>query len=81
MCKYLTSEVMQHKNCRRQVFNLTYLPCLFNKYGNDTNGYNINSNFNDNNNNDNNDNTDNKNKNIDNGNIDFCNNFLVSYNS
>ena len=63
------------------MFNLTYLPCLFNKYGNDTNGYNINSNFNDNNNNDNNDNTDNKNKNIDNGNIDFCNNFLVSYNS
>ena len=37
--------------------------------------------YNDNDNNDNNDNTDNKNKNIDNGNIDFCNNFLVSYNS
>ena len=54
------------------VFNLTYLPCRFNKYGNNTNGYNINSNNNDNNNNDNNDNTDSKNKNIDNGNINFC---------
>ena len=48
-------------------FNLTYLPCRFNKCGNDTNGYNINSN-NDDNNNDNNANTDNKNKDIDNGN-------------
>ena len=79
MCKYLTSEVMGRKNCRRQLFNLTYLSCRFNKYGNDTNGYNINSNNNDNNNNNNNNNndnnhiTDNKNKNIDNSNIDFCN--------
>ena len=73
MCKYLTSEAMGHKNCWRMVFNLTYLPCRFNKYGNETNGYNINSNNNDNNNNDNNDNTDNKNKNTDNGNINFCN--------
>ena len=55
------------------MFNLTYLPCQFNKYGNDTNGYNINSNNNDNNNNDKNDNTDSKNKIIDNGNINFCN--------
>ena len=67
MCKYLTSEVMWYRNCRRYVFNLTYLPCRFNKCGNDTNGYNINSN-NDDNNNDNNTNTDNKNKDIDNGN-------------
>ena len=73
MCKYLTSEVMCRKNCRRQLFNLTYLPCRFNKYGNDTNGHNINSNNNDNNNNDNNDNTDSKNQNIDNSNINFCN--------
>ena len=56
----------------KDPFNLTYLPCRFNKYGNDTNGYNINSNNNDNNN-DNNDNTDNKNKNIVNGNTNFCN--------
>ena len=69
MCRYLTSEVMWHKNCRRQLFNLTYLPCRLNKYGNDT-VYNINSNNNDNNDKDNNGNTDNKNKKIDNGN--FC---------
>ena len=74
MCKYLTSEVMWHKNCWRQVFNLTYLPCQFNKYDNDTNGYNIDSNNDNNDNNDdNNDNTDNKNKNIDNANMHFCN--------
>ena len=76
MCKYLTLEVMLHKNYRKQLFNLTYLACRFKKYGNDSNGYNINSNNNDNNNNNNNDNnhiTDNKNKNIDNSNIDFCN--------
>ena len=41
------------------MFNLTYLPCRFNKYGNDTNGYNINNN-NNGNNNDNNGSTDNK---------------------
>ena len=46
------------------MFNLTYLPCRFNKYGNDTNGYKINSNNNDDNMNDNNDNTDNNIKNI-----------------
>ena len=49
------------------MFNLTYLPCRFNKCGNDTNGYNISSN-NDDNNNDNIANTDNKNKDIDHGN-------------
>ena len=55
------------------MFNLTYLPCRFNKYGSETNNYNINSNNNDNTNNDDNkDNTDNKNKNIDNGIINFC---------
>ena len=54
------------------MFNLTYLPCRFNKYGNDTNGYKITSN-NNHNNNDNNNNTDNKNKNIDNGITNFCN--------
>ena len=63
------------------MFNLTYLPCRFNKYGNDTNVYNIKSNNNDNNNNnnnnkDNNGNTDNKNKNTHNGNINFCYEFL-----
>ena len=42
------------------MFNLTYLPCRFNKNGNDTNVYNINSNNNDNNS-DNNDDTDHKN--------------------
>ena len=46
------------------MFKLTYLPCRFNKYGNDINGYNIDSNNNDNNMNDNNDNTDNNIKNI-----------------
>ena len=54
------------------MFNLTYLPCRFNKYGNDTNGYKITSNNNDNNN-DNNDNTDDKNKNIDHGITNFIN--------
>ena len=53
------------------MFNLAYLPCWFNKYGNDTNGNNIN--INNGHNNDNNDNTDNKNKNIDDGNVNFCN--------
>ena len=67
MCRYLW-----HKNCRRQLFNLTYLPSRYNKYGNDTNVYNTNSNNNDNNNKDNNDNTGNENKKIDNGNINFC---------
>ena len=47
MWEYLTSEVMWHKNCRRQVLHLTYQPSRFNKFGNDTNGYNINSNNND----------------------------------
>ena len=51
------------------MFNFAYLPCRFNKHGNDTNVYNINSDDNDNKNKDNNDNTDNKNKNIDTGNI------------
>ena len=61
---------------------LTCLPCRFNKYSDDTNGYNIDSNNNDNNNNDNNDNIDNKNKSIDNGSINFCNSdSLVSYNT
>ena len=54
------------------MFNLTCLPYRFNKYGNDTNDYNINSSNNDNNN-DNNNHSDNKSKNIDNGNINFCN--------
>ena len=71
-CRYLTSEVMWHKNCRRQLFNLTYLSCRFNKYGNETNVYKVNSNKNDNNNKANDDNTDNKNRNIDNGNINVC---------
>ena len=47
MWEYLTSEVMWHKNCRRQVLHLTYQPSRFNEFGNDTNGYNINSNNND----------------------------------
>ena len=67
------------------MFSLTYLSCRFNKYGNDTNGYNIssknnniivinnNSNNSDDNNNDNNNNTDNKIKNINNGNVSFHN--------
>ena len=46
------------------MFNLTYLPCRFSKYVNDTvvynNNNNNNNNNNDNNNKDNNDNTDNK---------------------
>ena len=54
----------------QELQEITCLP-WFNKYGNDTNVYNINSNNNDNNKDDN-DNTDNKNKNIDNGNINFC---------
>ena len=71
MCRYLKSEVMWYKNCRRQLFNLIYLSCRFNTYGNDTNVYKINSNNNENNKDDN-DNTNNKNENIDNGNINFC---------
>ena len=59
------------------MFNLTDLPCRFNKYGNGTNGYKINSNNNtnnSNNNNNNNHNTDHESKNIDNGsNINFSN--------
>ena len=54
------------------MFNLTYLPCRFKKYGHHTNGYNINRNNNDNNN-DNSDNTDHKNNNINNSNTSFCN--------
>ena len=55
------------------MFNLTYLPCRFKKYGHHTNGYNINRDNNDNNNNDNSDNTDHKNNNINNSNTSFCN--------
>ena len=48
MCENLASEVMPHKNCRRQLSDLTYLPCGFNEYDNNTNGDNRNSNYNDN---------------------------------
>ena len=54
--------------------DLTYRPCVFREYDNNTNGDNSNSNYNDNNDIDtNNDNTDNKHKNINNGNINLCN--------
>ena len=56
---------------------LTYPPCVFSEYDNNTIGDNSNSNCNDdnnnNNNNTNNDNTDNKHKNINDGNIHLCN--------
>ena len=53
--------------------DLTYPPCVFSEYDNNTNGDNNNSNYNDNNNNDtNNGNTDNKHEDI-NGNIHLCN--------
>ena len=74
MCENLKSEVMQHKNFRGQLSDLTYLPCGFNEWDNVTNGDNSDSNYNENNNDDkNSDNTDNKKKNINNGNMYFCN--------
>ena len=82
-CENLTSEVMWHKNCWRELSDLKYLPCGFNEYGNDANGDNSNSNHNDNNKNDNNNGyNDNKHNNINND-IDifvivFCNS-LVSH--
>ena len=65
---------MWHKNCRRQLSDLTYPPCGFNECDNNANGDNSNSNYNDNNNNidNSNSNTDNKHKNINNSNIHFC---------
>ena len=66
------SEVLWHKNCRRQVSNLAHPPWGFNECDNYTNS--SSSNNNDNSNNDNNNgNTDNKNKNVNNGSIDFYN--------
>ena len=53
--------------------DLTYPPCGFNEYDDNTSGDNSNSNYNDNKNDNNNGNTDNKHKNIDNGNIHVCN--------
>ena len=78
MCENLTSEVMRHKNCRRQLSDVTYPPCGFKKCDNNINGDNSNSNSNsnykdNNNDDDNNGNTSNKHKNINNGNIQFCN--------
>ena len=76
MCENLTSKVIWHKDCWRQLYDLTYLPCRFGQYDYKINGDNSNSNYNDNNrhNNDsNNGNSENKNKNIHNGNIHFCN--------
>ena len=53
---------------------VTYLPCVFRKYYNNTKGDKSSSNYNDNNNNDtNNGNTDNKHEDINNGNIHLCN--------
>ena len=49
MCENLALEVMSHKNRRRQLSDLAYLPCRFNEYDNNTNGDNRNSNYNDNN--------------------------------
>ena len=60
--------------------DLTYSPCGFNEYDNNTNGDNSNSNCN-NNNDDNNGNTDNRHKNTNNGNKYFFNSYfsLVQY--
>ena len=71
MCKDLTLELLRHKNCRRQLSDLTYGPRRFNECNTNTNGDNSNSNYNVNNNsNDNNNgNTDIKHKNINNGNL------------
>ena len=44
-------EFMGHKNCRRFVCNLTYLPGGFSECNNDTNGDDSNGNHNDNGNN------------------------------
>ena len=53
--------------------DLTYPPCRFNEYDNDTNGDISNSYYDDNNNDNNNGNTDNKHKKIKNSNIHFSN--------
>ena len=52
---------MWRKICRRKLSDLTYPPCGFNEYDNNTNGHDSNKNCNDNNNDHNNNgNTDNK---------------------
>ena len=52
---------MWYKNCRKWLSELTYPPCGFNEYDNNTNGDNSNGSI------------DNKHKNINNGDISFSN--------
>ena len=67
-------DVRIHVTQKLQAIVVSYPPCGFNEYNNNTYGDNSNSNCNDSNNNDNsNGNTDNKYKNINNDNVHFCN--------
>ena len=47
MCENLTSEKMWYKNCKRQLFDITFLQYEFNEYSNNTNDDNSNGNYND----------------------------------